>query len=188
MLLDEILTFNTSFVENKEYEPYQTERYPNKKLVILSCMDTRLVELLPKAMNVRNGDVKIIKNAGAIISSPYGSVVRSILISLYELRAEEVMIVGHHNCGMANIDPNSIIQKMQEHGVTEEAFKQVEQEDINLQKWLTGFDNVEESVKRSVDKLRTHPLFPKSTPIHGLVINPSTGKLQLIDNGYEYST
>ncbi|VTR62074.1 Carbonic anhydrase [Actinobacillus pleuropneumoniae] len=62
--LNSILEHNRSFVENKEYESYLTGRFPEKKLVIITCMDTRLVELLPKAMNFKNGDVKIIKNAG----------------------------------------------------------------------------------------------------------------------------
>jgi len=48
-------------VENKEYEKYKATKKPEKKLVILSCMDTRLTELLPKAMNIKNGDAKIIK-------------------------------------------------------------------------------------------------------------------------------
>ena len=73
--LEEILEFNKSFVENKEYEKYKATKKPEKKLVILSCMDTRLTELLPKAMNIKNGDAKIIKNAGATIMHPFGSIV-----------------------------------------------------------------------------------------------------------------
>ena len=41
--LNEILEYNKMFVENKEYEKYKTTKYPGKKLVILSCMDTRLM-------------------------------------------------------------------------------------------------------------------------------------------------
>ena len=59
--LEEILDFNKNFVKNKEYEKYKATKKPEKKLVILSCMDTRLTELLPKAMNIKNGDAKIIK-------------------------------------------------------------------------------------------------------------------------------
>src|SRR5688572_12832805 len=79
-VLSEILTFNKDFVSSKEYEKFETDRFPNKKLVILTCMDTRLTELLPQAMNFRNGDIKLIKNAGAIVSHPFGSVMRSILV------------------------------------------------------------------------------------------------------------
>lgn len=51
--LEEILEYNKSFVENKEYDKYITSKKPDKKLVILSCMDTRLTELLPKALNFK---------------------------------------------------------------------------------------------------------------------------------------
>ncbi|SIC35439.1 Carbonic anhydrase [Mycobacteroides abscessus subsp. abscessus] len=70
-------------------------------MVILTCMDTRLLELLPKAINVANGDVKIIKNAGALVAHPFGSIMRSILVAVYQLQADEVFVIGHHDCGMS---------------------------------------------------------------------------------------
>jgi carbonic anhydrase len=57
------MEYNEQFVENRRYEKYLTDKYPDKKMVILTCMDTRLGQLLPKALNLRNGDAKIIKNA-----------------------------------------------------------------------------------------------------------------------------
>src|SRR5918992_3082817 len=100
-VLSEMLEKNREFVDRGEYESLRTDRFPNKKLVVLSCMDTRLTELLPRAMGFANGDVKLIKNAGAIVSHPFGSVMRSILVAVYELGAEEIAVVGHHQCGMA---------------------------------------------------------------------------------------
>ena len=47
-MIDQILTYNAQFVANKEYEPYVTDKFPAKKLAVLTCMDTRLTELLPK--------------------------------------------------------------------------------------------------------------------------------------------
>ena len=49
-MVEEIIAFNKQFVENKGYEKYITNKYPDKKLAILSCMDTRLTELLPAAL------------------------------------------------------------------------------------------------------------------------------------------
>ena len=43
-MVEEIIAFNKQFVENKGYEKYITNKYPDKKLAILSCMDTRLTE------------------------------------------------------------------------------------------------------------------------------------------------
>ena len=46
-MIDQIIEYNKSFVEQKGYEKYLTDKYPDKKLAVLSCMDTRLTELLP---------------------------------------------------------------------------------------------------------------------------------------------
>ena len=98
-MIDGILEFNKKFVESKGYEKYITNKYPDKKIAILSCMDTRLTELLPAALGIRNGDVKIIKNAGGVISHPFGSVIRSLMVAIYELGVKEVMVVAHSDCG-----------------------------------------------------------------------------------------
>ena len=55
-----ILEHNAAFVASKGYERYQTDKYPEKKLAIVSCMDTRLTELLLAALGLKNGDAKII--------------------------------------------------------------------------------------------------------------------------------
>ena len=84
-MIDEILKYNKEFVEEKKYEQYKTSKYPDKKIAIITCMDTRLTELLPAALGIRNGDVKIIKNAGGVVSHAFGSVVRSVLVESLNL-------------------------------------------------------------------------------------------------------
>lgn len=183
--LDEILSYNEKFVDNKEYEPFQTTKFPDKKMVIISCMDTRLVELLPKAMNISNGDVKIIKTAGAIVNHPFGGVMRSIVVAVHALGAEEVFIVGHDDCGMAALDPETFIDKMKENGVPENTFSTLQNVGIEVENWVRGFDNVQESVKESVSLVKNHPLIPAHIPVTGMVIHPTTGKLSVVVNGYE---
>ncbi len=53
-MIDEILKFNQEFVKRGDYKQYVTDKYPNKKLAVLSCMDTRLTELLPAALGLKN--------------------------------------------------------------------------------------------------------------------------------------
>jgi len=183
--MDEILAFNKQFVEGKEYEQYlTTNRPPEKKVVIVTCMDARLTELLPKAMNMKNGDAKIIKNAGAIITSPFGNIMRSVLVALYELHANEVFLVGHHDCGMTGIDPDEVVKHMQARGIPEHVIHTLRHSGINLYRWLTGFDSVRESVENSVEIVRNHPLLPPGTPVHGLIIHPDTGELEVVTDGY----
>ncbi|HZN68516.1 MAG TPA: carbonic anhydrase [Tepidisphaeraceae bacterium] len=183
-LLSEILTYNDSFVASREYEQYRTDRFPNKRLVILTCMDTRLLELLPRAMNMRNGDVKTIKNAGAIVSHPFGSVMRSILVAVYELGACEVAVVGHHGCGMTGLSCARILDKAVARGVSPETLATLGNAGIDLQRWLTGFEQVEDGVRQSVQVVKNHPLLPPDVPVHGLIMHPETGKLDLLVDGY----
>ena len=84
-MIQELLEFNRGFVERGEYRDYVTRKYPDKKIAIVTCMDTRLVALLPAALGLKNGDVKIIKNAGGTITNPFDSTMRSLLVAVYEL-------------------------------------------------------------------------------------------------------
>ena len=54
-------------------------------------MDTRLTELLPAALGLKNGDAKIIKNAGGLVISAFDSAMRSLIVAIYELGVEEIM-------------------------------------------------------------------------------------------------
>jgi carbonic anhydrase len=183
-LLNDILEYNQQFVDSEEYKKYETTKFPKKRMVILTCMDTRLLELLPKSMNISNGDVKTVKNAGALVSHPFGSVMRSILVAVYELQADEVFVIAHHDCGMSALKSDEMIKSMKERGVSEETLKTLAYSGVDFHTWLHGFDNVFESVKHSVSVIKNHPLMPEGVPVHGLVIDPATGKLDLVVDGY----
>ena len=49
-MIEEIMEYNRRFVAEKGYERFVTDKYPNKRIAIVTCMDTRLVELLPAAL------------------------------------------------------------------------------------------------------------------------------------------
>ncbi|QOY33776.1 beta-class carbonic anhydrase [Anaerobacillus isosaccharinicus] len=184
-LLEDILNYNQAFVSEKLYEPFMTTQFPNKKLVILTCMDTRLKQLLPRAINLQKGDAIIIKNAGAVISHPFGSIMRSIIVAIYELGAQEVLVIGHHNCGMAKLEANSVLDKAKLRGIDQDTLEVLRYSGVNIDAWLKGFTEVEDSVKHSVDIVKNHPLLPSNIPIHGLIIDPKTGKLDTVINGYQ---
>ena len=164
-MIDEILKYNQEFVKEKKYEQYKTSKYPDKKIAILACMDTRLTELLPAALGIKNGDVKIIKNAGGVVSHAFGSVVRSILVGIFELGIEEVMVIGH----------------MMERGIDEEKIELIRHCGVDFDTWLEGFDCVESSVRDSVEMLRKHPLIPKDVKISGYVMDSVTGELKVVE-------
>jgi len=140
----------------------------------VSCMDCRLIELLPKALNVKNGDAIMLKSAGGMVESPYSNTMKSILVSLYELESEAVYIIGHTDCGMHGLHAEKMINDIKQRGVADQKFNEVA---IDLNQWLNGFQSVEDEVKKSVSIVKNHPLLPEHTPVVGLVMDPKTGKL-----------
>ncbi len=179
--IEETLAFNRTFVENRCYKKFDTTKYPSKKLAILTCMDTRLTELLPAALNLQNGDVKMIKNAGAFISNPFGSVARSLVVSIYELGVEEIWVINHYDCGMQNINTGAIIEKMMGRGVQQKDMEMLHYIGIDINQWLKGFEDPIAAVRETVKTIQSHPLIPKDICVQGFLIHPESGKLDLVD-------
>lgn len=176
-MIDGILEHNRRFVQEKGYERYITTKYPDRKLAIVTCMDTRLTELLMAALGLRNGDAKIIKNAGGTVLSPFSTEVRSLLVGIYELGVEDVMVIGHTDCGAQHINGQDMVDLMLSRGVTQSAIDTCRYFDVDFDSWLCGFESVEESVRSSVRMLREHPLIPDDVRIWGFVIDSLTGEL-----------
>ncbi len=178
-MIKEIEEYNRRFVENGEYERFATSKYPDKKIAIVTCMDTRLIELLPAALGFRNGDVKIIKNAGATITNPFDSTMRSILVAVYELGVTEIMVIGHTGCGVQGMNADEMLEQMKERGVSEEHINLMMHCGINLKEWLHGFEDTDAAVSETVDLIARHPLMPpEGISVRGFVMDSYTGELR----------
>ncbi|MBP5364838.1 MAG: carbonic anhydrase [Bacteroidales bacterium] len=176
-MINEMLAYNKKFVEEKRYEQFRTSKFPDKKIAIVTCMDTRLVELLPNALGIKNGDVKIIKNAGGTITNPFDSTVRSIIVAVYELGVNEIMVIGHTNCGVQGMNPDEMLHLMRERGIDDEHINLMRHCGIDLDSWLKGFDNTEAAVLETVDLVKNHPLIPHDITVRGYIMNSETGEL-----------
>lgn len=181
-MIDEMLNYNRQFVAQKAYEAYETSKYPDKKIAIVTCMDTRLVTLLPAALGLKNGDVKMIKNAGGVITNPFDSTMRSLLVATYELGVEEVMIIGHTDCGVQGMNAEEMLHLMKQRGIEEEHIQLMRHCGIDLDTWLRGFDDTETAVRETVDLVRNHPLMPKDVTVKGYIMNSVTGELTPIND------
>ncbi len=179
-MIEDMLRFNREFVEKRTYEQYHTSKYPDKKIAIVTCMDTRLITLLPAALGFKNGDVKIIKNAGGVITNPFDSTMRSLLVAIYELGVNEVLIIGHTGCGVQGMDSEEMLNLMRRRGIDEEHISLMRHCGIDLNKWLHGFDDTESAILETVDLVRNHPLMPKDVTVRSYIMDSRTGELQPI--------
>ncbi len=157
-VLGDVLKDNREFVEN--FQGIEMSHHAAKNLVILSCMDCRLIEFLEPASIVGE------------------DAIRSIGAALYNLDANEVLVVGHTDCGMASADADELKEKMIARGIKEEDIAK-----YDLAEWIGGFDDEEENVRNVVEKIKSHPLIPE-VPVHGAIIDIVTGELKVLVDGY----
>ncbi len=180
IMIDEMMRYNRGFVERREYEQFVTSKYPDKRIAIVTCMDTRLIELLPAALGIRNGDVKIIKNAGATIANPFDSTMRSLLVAVYELGVNEVMIIGHTGCGVQGMDASEMLEFMRKRGIPDDHISLMRHCGIDLDSWLHGFEDTHAAIAETVDMVSRHPLMPSDVTVRGYIMDSTTGALEQI--------
>jgi carbonic anhydrase len=179
-LLESIIAANRNFTRPNAFPPLP--KSPKKQLAIFTCMDTRLVDFLEPAMGLLRGDAKVIKNAGNTIVDPMsGAVIRSLVAGIFMLGVEEVFVIGHRDCGMAELDAESVKRDMVNRGISPEV---IDTHVPDLKQWLGIFAHPVENVERVVGIIRHNPLIPKDVPIHGLIFCPNEGRLDVVVNGY----
>lgn len=185
-ILEQILKANKSFIKNLPSDPLRTyspnSKFPNRRLALFTCMDTRLVEFLEPALGIGRGEAKIIKNAGNTITGPFEATIRSLIVGIFELGVNEVIVIGHYDCGIAHTSSQELTAKMLARGIAPEAIKMVEGE---LEQWLDKFHHPVENVEQAVAKIRTNPLIPADVPIHGLMFDPAIGEIEIVVDGYK---
>lgn len=176
--INQMMDYNKEFVKEGKYKEFITTKYPDKKIAIISCMDTRLTALLPAALNLKNGDAKMIKNAGGVISHPFGSAMRSLMVAVYELGVNDILVIGHTDCGMRGLDAGEIEQEMIKRGIKEETIEMIKNCGIDIDSWLHGFDDESESVISAVEVIKKHPLIPADVEVHGYIMDSVTGEIE----------
>ncbi len=173
----EFLQENEKFLREMEQANsalVKVSKRPAKKVVVVTCMDARLIDMLEPALGLKRGDAHIIKVAGNVMTAGFSDVVRSIMVSVYELGTEKVLIVGHEDCGMKQTTAEDLAVKMEARGIAPAAIKAVF-EDMKV--WADSFTCSTDNVKQAVVSLRENPLLPADLQVAGFVINPDTGKL-----------
>lgn len=182
-LLNEIMRANEHFTTHLPVSyADKAAKLPNRHMAIVTCMDTRLVEFLEPALGVSRGEAKIIKNAGNTVTGTFETTIRSLVISVFELGVKEILVIGHHDCGIAHATSKGLIEKMLKRGIAEEAIYMVKNE---LERWIDDFHHPLQNIKQVVANIRTNPLIPNDVAVHGLIFDPKTGKVDIVVNGYE---
>ncbi|HUJ41039.1 MAG TPA: carbonic anhydrase [Candidatus Acidoferrales bacterium] len=160
-IIDDALKANESYSNN--FRLGNLLMPPAKKLAVVACMDARLT--IEPMLGLQTGEAHIIRNAGGIVTE---DAVRSLVISHHLLGTREFAVINHADCGMLTFTDEDLHSRLHKKtgtaAVSPAAFH--------------SFRNVEENVRRQVEKLRAHPWIPKDVPIRGFVYDEKTGRLK----------
>ncbi len=161
-VIDEVLAANEIYSRNHELRAL-TPR-PERKLAVLTCMDTRLSI---RTLGLKTGDAHIIRNAGGIVTDDS---LRSLVISHHLLGTEEIMVINHTDCGLMTTTEHDLRNRIQNRTGTAAV----------APAFFYAFQNIEENVRHQLQKLRTHPWIPATVAVRGFVYDVTSGRLREI--------
>ncbi len=152
---------------------------PARGFAILTCMDARLDPA--KYAGLAEGDAHVIRNAGGRASD---DAIRSLVISYKLLGTKEFFVIHHTNCGMEfftdGVIRGLLANSLETAALTAEGFKDIGKGPGSRAgefiEWLT-IPNQSQAVVDDVQRIRAHPLVPRSIPIYGYVYDVKSGKL-----------
>lgn len=162
-VFDELMAHNEGYARRFDLGHLQTP--PVRKLVILTCMDSRMD--LEQLLGLRVGDAHMIRNAGGLATD---DAIRSLILSTHLLGTRSIAVIQHTDCGLMSI--------------TDEEFRwrlssETGRDASHLR--FHAFRDIDNNVAEQVLRIRQHPFLPKSIQVRGYVYDVKTGALREVD-------
>ncbi len=154
--LDAAFAANRAYAEGFHQPGLPTR--PARRLAVLCCMDSRID--LYQVLGLRNGEAHIVRNAGGLVTE---DAVRSLALSHWALGTEAILVIQHTRCGLERLDEPALRERIRlETGAEPAPFG--------------AFEEVEDSVRQGLDRLRQDPLFA-GMRVRGAVYDVDSGRL-----------
>ena len=177
-VLDQVLAANDRYATSFG-EKGKLTLPPARRFAVLTCMDARIDPA--RALGLAEGDAHVIRNAGGRASD---DAIRSLVISHKLLGTQEWFVIHHSNCGMELFTDELIrgllAQSLETATVDASGWHDHGQGPGSRQgdyiDWLTIRDQVE-SVQSDVERIRNHPLVPRSIALHAYIYQVETGRI-----------
>jgi carbonic anhydrase len=148
-------------------------------LAALTCIDARLNHLLPTMLGISEDHFIWLRNAGNIVTGPLSSTMRSLALACAVKGAKEIAIIGHSDCQVGKTTTLQLLDRLASLGVDRHHLPE------NLIEYFGLFGTERQNVIRGVEFVRVSPLIGAKVPVHGLLIDVHTGRLEWVVNGYQ---
>jgi carbonic anhydrase len=157
---DELLEANRSYAES--FSKGELPVPPARRFAVVTCMDARLDPA--QFLGLEEGDAHVIRNAGGIVSD---DALRSLVISHWLLGTQEAFVIAHSGCGMLTFTNEDLHAKLKDEADADAS-------GIDF----LPFSDLDESVRASMDRVRSSDLLPDDFAVSGYVYDCSSGALR----------
>lgn len=159
-VFDEMLAHNAGYAQRFDLGHLQTP--PARKLVILTCMDSRMD--LEQLLGLRVGDAHMIRNAGGLATD---DAIRSLILSTHLLGTRSIAIIQHTECGLMSISDEEFRWRLS---------TSTGQDASHLQ--FHAFRDLDQNVRDQLQRVRQHPFLPRHIEVRGFVYDVKRGSLR----------
>lgn len=162
-VFEEMLAHNCGYAENFTLSHLQTP--PKRKLVILTCMDSRMD--LEQLLGLQVGDAHMVRNAGGLATD---DAIRSLILSTHLLGTRAIAVIQRTQCGLMSI--------------TDEQFRwrlstETGRDASHLE--FHAFRDLEKNVIEHVRLIRQNPFLPRNIDVRGFAYEIETGRLREVE-------
>jgi len=148
-------------------------------VIALTCVDPRLNAYFPNALALPAEEFIWLRNAGNIITGPLSSTMRSLALACAVKGGKEIAIIGHTDCQVCKTTAMQLLEKLKELGVERHLLPD------NVSDFFGMFASERQNVIKAVNIVRRSPIIGPKIPVHGLLLDVETGRLDWVDNGYQ---
>lgn len=155
-----------------------------KRLFIIG-MEEEIQRFLFSQSSYSREQLIVLNCVGPFISNPYDSLLRSVIMAVYQENVKEITIVGAAKSKHSAQYGDEILDLMKRKGVQEKKINTVNYLFTysrpgfmanNLKEWLQGSETVVQGVQKTMELIQTHPLLPQGIKVSGLLIDTENGK------------
>ena len=178
-LIEAILSANHRAVDGDDKAGLRVAEFQDQlPIIALTCIDPRLNPVLPEVLGIPEEYFIWLRNAGNIITSPLSSTMRSLSLACAIKGGKEIVIIGHTDCQVGKVGTLELLERFQKLGIGRQLLPD------NLNEFFGTFSSERQNVIKAAGLVRQSPLISPQVPVHGLMVDLETGKLESVVNGY----
>ena len=179
-LFEAILDANHRAIAGDEKAGLRPSEYADSLPVIaLTCIDPRLNPLVPEVLGIPEDQFIWLRNAGNIITSPLSSTMRSLSLACAIKGGREIVILGHTDCKVGQTSVMQLMERLRALGIDRARLPE------NLTEYFGVFGSERQNVIKAAELVRSSPLIGPNIPVHGLLVDIRSGRLEWLVNGYD---